>query len=128
MLTGSRIPPNPAFARQGLALCGYGCESFYRGIQAINDIHAQIGRSVDLPLEERVTETHQTFPIISASNRYFTHQSQCPNDVLTHFANDVDPLKHLYNAATQAKRPVVNVADNEVQYYERLVCETSKGR
>jgi len=110
---------SPRYAEQSIYVTGFGSSSFEKAWDNLAFIHEMIcsmGEGQVLPYENLLYK--ERWPMIVASNRFFTPQKKVMHEVLHAFPGDVDPLGHLAEAAAQ--NAMVHVKENEVKYYELL--------
>lgn len=105
------------YAKQGVVLCGFGSRYFQRAMDALGTIQDQIAKAMDTEVVPLSIATHHSWPVLEASNRYFTQQSKAPHAVLSSFPDDVDPQGILLKRAKTSNVQVVHLDDNEVGYF-----------
>ena len=118
---GDRLPSKPLYMSQSVDIVGFGDPNFDSAVEALQFLNAIFQSSPDCKgLQPFVTQTWRNQLLISASNRYFTLQSDAPHEVLTSFSNDIDLKGILGRFAQSSSSPLVNLEENRVRYFKRL--------
>ncbi|KAF9455429.1 hypothetical protein BDZ94DRAFT_1367666 [Collybia nuda] len=108
------------YVSQSIALTGLGSSLFQACFDAVYDIHQCISQHFpENSLEDLPQTSHEDYPEITASNRYFTPQHLALSEDLIPFKKCVDPQKILQYAAIGSA--FVHTVENEVEYFELKV-------
>ena len=90
----------------------------------IHEMISSMGEGNILPYENSLYK--ERWPMIMASNRFFTPQKAAMHEVLHTFPGDIDPMGHLAEAAAQ--NGMVHVKENEVVCCELRECKDGEYR
>jgi hypothetical protein len=115
------------YARQGVHITGFGSEEFDKSVAAIKHMQnmflSGFARGF---VEDWHAPMYDDYPMLCASNRYFTRRNLAPGQALVPYEFDVDPDNQLFRAACLSRVPLVTVAENKVLYYRRVASDDGK--
>ena len=109
-------------SKQELYITGWGDARFNEALQTVAFLERFFSEklpSTFIKLNDN-TDDFRSFPIFSMSNRFFTLQDVVPYEHLTLFPVLVDPSQLLFTYARRSYRPLVNIAENNVDYFQRV--------
>src|SRR6185369_8590495 len=108
-----RLPKDPLFAKQGVHICGFGSETFMQAVNSIYFIHEKMREHHATLIQDYEVNEHRGYPVIAASNRFFTVQNDAVHEGLTSFPPDVDPFGVLNKMSRQGKKDLVRTDEND---------------
>lgn len=107
-------------ARQFVRISGLGIPQFLEALQGVQAMRDQL--ATQLPqstLSAWNVNFERGFPVLEASNRFFSSQEEARTSEAVELGQHVDPMGIL--ASIGQSHRGVHVLDNEVKYYERVV-------
>lgn len=118
-------------ARRGVNVCGYGDESFATIGSELNFIRG-VFEDANIGVIDQIEEDEfRNYPMLSASNRFFTLKSKVRHEKYDRYPLNEDPVGALHTCALAAapydKHAVVKLQENEVLYFQKIYMEDEHG-